>query len=407
MAAFDPRRFGEVLRLPGAAAFSSAGFLTRIPLSGATLAITLAVVHQTGSYATAGLLVGLFAISRAASAPILSRVVDRYGQFAVMLLATMYQLSLLAVLTAGIFLDWHLAVLGTIAAFAGLGTGSPPAFVRARWAGVARSPQQLSTAFAWESLVESTAFTLAPLVIVLLVGSMSPLAGMVFVVAMVGISGTALYLQRGTQPPVVREPDGGRQKVGRRATAIVVVCAAYYFSASFAMGALDIIAVAQGEVVTIVGFTGIVLAVGSIGKMIGAIVYGSLQWRHTPQQRMLVIAPLFALAALLVPVIGGSSLLIVAAFVIGPIYSAALTSANLVVQSSVPKGRLTELLAWMFAAFGVGVAAGNYFAGLAVEYGGFTAAAWVYAGSGALLVLTLAIDLLFLRRRASGDDAAA
>lgn len=407
MAAFDFRRFGTVLRIPGAAAFTSAGFLTRVPLSGASLAITLAVVDQTGSYATAGLLVAVFAISRAASAPILSRVVDRHGQFAVMLVATMCQLSLLAVLTAGIFLDWHIALLAVIAAVAGFGTGSPPAFVRARWANVVQSPTELTTAFSWEALVESLAFTVAPLVIVLLVGVLSPLAGMVFVIAIIGISGTALYLQRSTEPPVSRSTGEAPPKIGRRAAAIVVVCAAYYFSASFAMGALDIIAVAQGEVISIPGFAGLVLAICAVGKMLGAITYGSIQWKHTPQQRMIGIVPLFTLITLLVPLLGHSALLLVATFLIGPLYTAALTSSNLIVQASVPRARLTEQLAWLTASFGAGAAFGNYAAGLAVDLGGFAAAAWVYVISGALGVVVLICDVLFVRRPVRGESAAA
>jgi len=406
MAVFDPRRFAQVLRLPGAAKFSSAGFLARIPLSGATLAITLAVVDQRGSFADAGLLVAAFAIARALGAPPLSRIVDRYGQFAVMLLATMVQLVLLGVLTAGIFLGWNMLALAIVAALAGFGSGSPPAFVRARWAHIAPDTGTLGTAFSWEALVESAAFTVAPLIIVCLVDLYSPFVGLSFVVVLVGIAGLCLYTQRGTQPPPTRAR-GERERIDRRAAGIVLISALYYFSASFAMGALDIIAVSQGEAVSIPAFTGIVIAVCSLGKMVGAISYGSLQWRITPQQRLQWIIPLFALLTLAVPLSGGSAWLILAAFLIGPLYSAALTSSNLIVQSVVPRGRLTEQLAWLFAAFGLGVAFGTFAAGLAVELGGFTAAATVFVASGCLALATLGVDLLLRRRLVDRHQLAA
>lgn len=405
MAAFDPRRFGEVLKLPGTAKFSAAGFLTRVPLAGAGLGITFAVVHQTGSYSVAGLLVAFFAITRALSAPILSRIVDRHGQFRVMLPATMYQLILLAVLTAGIYLEWHFAAQAALAALAGFGSGSPPAYVRARWSSAVQNPQQLSTAFAWESLIESTAFSLTPLAIVGIIGFTDPIAGMVFVVAMVGISGSLLYTQRKSEPPVVREADGKRQKVGSLGTAMVFISGAYYFCVSFAAGALDIIAVAQGEVIAIAGFTGIVLAVGSIGKMIGAITYGSVQWKWDPRQRMYGLVPCFVAATLLLPLIGDSAWMILAAFALGPFYSAILTSANLAVQVSVPRGRLTEMLAWMFASMGAGIALGNFATGVAIDAGGFALASWVYVGSAALMVLTLIIDVAFFRKPAPAQVA--
>lgn len=404
MAAFDPRRFGEVLKLPGAAKFSAAGFLTRVPLAGAGLGITFAVVHQTGSYSVAGLLVAFFALTRALSAPILSRIVDRHGQFRVMLPATMYQLIMLAILTAGIYLEWHFAAQAVLATLAGFGSGSPPAYVRARWSNTVQNPQQLSTAFAWESLIESTAFSLTPLAIVGIIGFTEPISGMIFVVAMVGISGTLLYTQRKTEPPVVRETDGRRQKVGRHAALMVILSGSYYFCVSFAAGALDIISVAQGEVVAIAGFTGIVLAVGSIGKMVGAITYGSVQWKWTPQQRMYGLVPCFIGATLLLPLIGDGPWLILAAFALGPFYSAILTSANLGVQGSVPRGRLTEMLAWMFASMGAGIAAGNFLTGVAIDAGGFAAASWVYVASSALMLLTLIIDVAFMRKPAKPEE---
>lgn len=398
MAAFDPRRFGEILRLPGAAAFTSAGFLGRLALAAATLAITLAIVHRTGSYATAGLIVGVFVLARAVSAPVLSRLVDRYGQFAVMLIASMSQVVLLIVLTAGIFLDWHVAWLAGVAAVAGLGSGSPPAFVRARWAHLVDSPQKLSTAFAWESLIESSAFTIAPLLVVLLVDAVSPLTGMIFVIGVVAAAGLTLYTQRSTQPPVVLQSDGSSQPVGARVIVSVLVSGLYYFTVSFAMGVFDIIAVEQGESSGNANYTSIILAVFSIGTMIAAIVYGSVQWKWTPQQRLWMLIPLFGIATLAVPVLDGGLILLLPALVIGVLFSFVLTSANLAVQSIAPKGRLTELLSWMTAGLGVGVAAGAYFAGLAVDLGGFEAAAIVLLASGAFGFLVLIFDLLFMRR---------
>lgn len=401
MAAFDPRRFGEILRLPGAAAFTSAGFLGRLALAAATLAITLAIVHRTGSYATAGLIVGVFVLARAVSAPVLSRLVDRFGQFAVMLIASMAQTLLLVLLTAGIFLDWPVATLTVIAAIAGLGSGSPPAFVRARWAHLVDSPQKLSTAFAWESLIESSAFTISPLLVVLIVDAVSPLSGMIFVIGIVAAAGLTLYTQRSTQPPIALQTDGSAQAIPTRVIVAVLISGLYYFSVSFAMGVFDIIAVEQGESSGNASLTSLILAVFSVGTMTAAIVYGSVQWKWTPRQRLLMLIPLFALATLAVPLLGGGLMLMAPAFVIGIIFSFVLTSSNLAVQAVAPKGRLTELLAWMTAGLGVGVAAGAYFAGLAVDLGGFEAAAVVLLISGGFGLIVMVFDLIFLRQPAT------
>lgn len=407
MAAFDPRRFGEILRLPGAAAFTSAGFLGRLALSAATLAITLVIVDRTGSYALAGLIVAVFVVSRAASGPILGRLVDRHGQFAVMLTASMGQVVMLIVMTLAILSDWPIAAIAVIAGIAGFGSGAPPALVRARWAAlVGKNPAQLSTAFAWESLIESTAFTVAPLIVVMLVNSTSPLVGLVFVIGVVLAAGLTLYLQKRTQPPVVLTSAGTAQPVGGRTIGLVITCAIYYFAVSFAMGAFDIVAVQQGEASGIPGFTGIAIACFSLGTLIGGVVYGSLQWKWTPHQRMWGIVPLFALSTLLVPLLGQGLPLLLSGALIGLFFTSTLTSTNLTVQSVAPKGRLTELLAYMTAGFGGGVAGGNYFAGLAVDHGGFAAASWVVAGAGALGLLAMAVDLAFFRKPIAAPAAA-
>ena len=72
--------FIEVLRIPGALAFSSAGFIARLPLATVGLGLILFVSNDTGSYAYAGFLQALFAITSAVAALFTSRLADRIGQ---------------------------------------------------------------------------------------------------------------------------------------------------------------------------------------------------------------------------------------------------------------------------------------------------------------------------------------
>ena len=46
--------YRRVLSTPGAVAFTSTGFIARLPISMATLGIVLLVVGETGSYGQAG-----------------------------------------------------------------------------------------------------------------------------------------------------------------------------------------------------------------------------------------------------------------------------------------------------------------------------------------------------------------
>lgn len=72
--------YRAVLRLPGVAAITTAGFLARIPVSGMAITLTLHVVLtlQLG-YSAAGLAGAALTVGKALGAPLLGRLIDRRG----------------------------------------------------------------------------------------------------------------------------------------------------------------------------------------------------------------------------------------------------------------------------------------------------------------------------------------
>ena len=395
--------YGAILRLPGALGFTLAGIPARMHLQGAALAITLLIVAQTGSYALAGGLVAAFTIARGISGPWLSRMVDRRGQFAVMSVATITQAVLTVLLAFGTVWGWNFWVLGALAAAAGLSSGAPPAYIRARWVGVITHRRQLDTAFAWESMVESFGVAITPIILVAVAGASNPLVGVLFLAAISIVGGCALYLQRATEPKVTRHGDQARVQIPRDVVIRVFVLTIYYFCASVAMGVWNIIAVEQGEHSDVPGLTGWVLSSFAVGTMIGAFIYGAIRWRIRPEQRLVVIMPLFFLSTLVTPFLEGSSLLIGASFLVGLPFIAILTSTNLAVQDVSPKGRLTEMLAWLAASVGVGVSTGNLLGGVVIDTWGFVACSMLLLGAGTLGLVTLAVQLARSRSAGIGD----
>ena len=73
----------EILRRPGAARFTAAAFIARIPISMVALGIVLMVSELRGSYALAGIVAAAYTISSALLNPMGSRAVDRWGQLRV------------------------------------------------------------------------------------------------------------------------------------------------------------------------------------------------------------------------------------------------------------------------------------------------------------------------------------
>lgn len=76
----------HLLALPGAAAFSAAGLVARLPYSMTGLAIVLLVSERSGSYADAdaGAVAAVAVLAGAVAGPPLARLIDRRGQSVVL-----------------------------------------------------------------------------------------------------------------------------------------------------------------------------------------------------------------------------------------------------------------------------------------------------------------------------------
>src|SRR5690606_575247 len=155
-------------------------------------------------------------------------------------------------------------------------------------------------------LVESFGVAITPIILVAIAGATSPTVGLIFLAILGVIGGCALYLQRGTEPAINRTVDGNRVPTPRHTTIRIVIFTVYYLCAAVAMGALNIIAVEQGDHSEIPGYTGILLAVFALGTMAGAIVYGSINWTVSPARRLRIIMPFFALTTIATPFLDGS-----------------------------------------------------------------------------------------------------
>src|SRR6266513_3553032 len=74
----------EILRLPGALAFSASGFLARMPMSMFSLGTVLLIAAVTGRYGLAGLVAAVGSVGYALGAPQFARLSDRFGQRSVL-----------------------------------------------------------------------------------------------------------------------------------------------------------------------------------------------------------------------------------------------------------------------------------------------------------------------------------
>ncbi|MDP5094264.1 MAG: hypothetical protein NWQ12_00180, partial [Candidatus Nanopelagicales bacterium] len=154
--------YADLLRRPGAARFTSAAFIARLPISMVGLGIVLMISALRDSYAVAGVVAAAYTVSAALINPLGARAVDRWGQLRIVrVLVTVHVLGLLVLAYAAVA-DAPAWLLLVIAIAAGGSQPATGALVRARWAHLLGGDGRLRTAFAFEGVLDELIFIVGP-----------------------------------------------------------------------------------------------------------------------------------------------------------------------------------------------------------------------------------------------------
>ena len=381
----------EILRRPGAAKFTAAAFLARIPISMVALGIVLMVSELRGSYALAGIVAAAYTISSALLNPMGSRAVDRWGQMRVVrILVAVHALSLLLLAWASVAGADSL-VLVALAIVSGSTQPATGALVRARWAHLLGPDIRLRTAFAFEGVLDELIFVIGPPLATFLAVALSAPAPVVASAVLVSLGATLLLVQRGTEPPVTgaRRTGSGHplRRMGVPSVLVVLVAIGGVF------GSVDVATVALADEAGQRAAAGLILAAYAAGSMASALVLGSRSGSASDDRlpRQLLVASL-ALLVVTLPLLLRPTLLALALLVLlaGLAVSPVLITGFSLVEALVLPTQITEGLSWAISAIGLGVAASAAGTGWLVDRAGPQAGFLVTLGS-ALLVAAAAL----------------
>jgi predicted MFS family arabinose efflux permease len=366
--------YSRLLRIPGAARFSAAGWFGRFPKSTLTLAAVLLVYQATGGYAVAGAVAGVMAIALAVSGPLWSRVMDTRGQrFALAVSVPALTLSAagfaLAVLSSAPVALWFV-----LAATTGAAVADVPSAVRARWTSLLDEGPSRHSAFSLESVLDEAVFVVAPPVLTAVAAAVSPVLGLALVIVLGAGGSLVLLLDRRTAPPVAsaRRSPAGPGAARARVPVELIGIVAVFVAIGAVFGAFDLTAVGFARAEAMPAAGGLLLAAIGGGSVVFGLVYGMLRPRGSTRGRFVTASLACALIVpvLLVPVgSGGTALWItaLAAFAAGVAISPLLISGQSLVQELSPPERMTEALAWPPTGMSVGVTIGAAAAGAAVD----------------------------------------
>ncbi|TKA10720.1 MFS transporter [Actinacidiphila oryziradicis] len=394
--------YRAVLALPRARGLFAAAMLARLSYGMLSLPLLLSLRQGTGSYAVAGTATGLFGLAAALLGPFRARLVE--GRHAALMILSVCYTLLLASVAAGCAL--RIPALPTVGLAVLAGMFPPPVgpLMRTLWGELTVDEEQRQRALSLDTAAESTVFALGPVFGAFLITfSAAPMAlGVCAVLVITGFSAFAAALGRSpagahraaARTPIPRTALGPLRAAGFVPLLLVVLGTGCALS-------LDEIAVvaAWGA-----GVAGPVMALFSVGGVLGGLAYGRRQWRATPGRRLLALAAFssgcYALPALLYAVPGAGVALLLA----GACTDALLITSYLLVDTLVPGGSRTEAGAWVNTAYNLGTALGAGGAGLLIDRPGPVA---VFAA--AAVPLGAATALGALRRsplRRGGCEAA-
>jgi MFS family permease len=374
--------YGSLLKTPGVARIIAAQLTARLPNGMLSLAYLLHVQYVLHSYGLAGLVLAATSVGQAISGPLTSRWMGRWGMRPVLILTT--SICTVSVFTIAL-VPLHIAGYMAIGFVGGLSTPPVQSAVRTIYPKMVTSAQ-LTRLFALDATAQEIIWVAGPVVVTFVSIQISTVLGIV--VAGTFMIGGGLWF--------ILSPEVGRTRIPRSRRKLGVVLTKRPVLLATLVGVLLIGACSaiEAAVVSVFGHggpqAGIVLAIWSIGSIIGGLALGHLPvgpWALA--RRMFVVALGMAIATFFITSFWGlSAALLIAGIGIAP----SLGVMTAIVASSVRFSDTAEAYGWVGTGQLIGAAAGSAIAGFFIDaggpLGGFVVAT-VLAAIGALLATVL------------------
>jgi MFS family permease len=381
--------YKEIFSVPGAVGFSAAGFFARLPIAMAPIGIVAMLSQTRGEYWIAGAVSATFALTNALIAPQVSRLVDRFGQSAVIVPSTIVSVIAFAFLILSANRDWPVWTLFASALFAAA-MPSMPAMLRARWTEIFRGRPELNTAFAFESAADELVYIAGASLSVGLAVSMFPEAGMLISTIFLAVGTAAFALQRSTEPTIRPSIAGMVRTSAIRLRSVQIITLALIFVGSM-FATAEVTTVAMTKELGQPGAASLVIGVYAIGSFVLGLVLGALNLRTPLQKQLLIAVSVLAVTAVPLLVADTVPLLALAVFVSGIAISPTFITAFGLIERRVPESMLTEGITWVTTGIGIGMALGAFLAGWVVDNFGAQNGFWLSVAAGVAVVITIAL----------------
>ena len=385
----------QLLRRPGAIAFSSSGFVGRMSMSMYGLGTVLLIASLTGRYGLAGTVAATGSIGFAALSPVIAGLADRLGQRRVLLVqASVFAVGAVAFIGSAQLRApvWLLLVTGAVA---GASMPSVGSMVRTRWSVITGGdPREMHTAFALESVNDELIFVIGPALVTLLATQLIPASGLGAAVVLC-LAGTVVFAcQRRTEPPAKPRPQSDAASRGLRlrrlldvpAAGLVTLAPAFLLLGSF-FASIDLSTVAFATDLGRRPESGIVLGIFALGSAVGGLWYGSRHWRAPIGRRFIITSALAVSGFTTFWALPGLLAISAVGFLSAMAVAPTLMAGYAILERQAPEHRSTEAMAWLGSTISVGVALGSAACGHLIDAYGARVGFGFAASCGAVAVL--------------------
>ncbi len=358
--------YRSVLTAPGCFRLLSTALVGRLPQGMSSLSVLLLVREATHSYAAAGVAVGAQAFAAAAGAPVLGRMIDRFGRRLVVgptaaLQAGVY--VLLALAAAG-----HAGTLVLVACSALAGSLVPPIapVVRTMLRDLFEDDSVRETAYALEAIAQETIWVAGPLLATVIITAASPELA-VLLLGAIGLSGTLLFLSS----PLLDTAHDHEQEHAHAGSALASIDLRWLLLPitlmGLGLGAVEVgipaLALHHGSRAA----AGFLLALWSFGSMTGGIWYSVTRWRSSLGSRYCLL--MLADCACVIPLVAADSIAAgaVCSFIAGLAIAPVFSCQYVLVGEVVVPGTEHEAFSWMLSGLIGGLAVGAAIGGAVVS----------------------------------------
>jgi MFS family permease len=382
------RQYLQILRTPHVARLFAASLLARLPMGINGLAVVLLVKAETGSFGAAGAAAGALALGSGLCAPLTARLIDALGTRTLLVLATVSAAGLLALIALA-RADAPTATLVAAAFVAGGAFPPTSSVLRAHYPRLfGDRPTLMQGAFALDSVLTESIFTVAPLLTAALVVAFEPAAALL-------VSGVAIvagtFALVAALPPqddghVVEAGEGGRSRLGALAVPGIRTLVGSMLPVGFAFGALEVALPAFADHEGRPELAGVLVALWALGSVAGGLTYGARPRRASLASvhlRVALFLPLSFLPMALATSPATMALLVIPA---GVLIAPLIATRNELAGMVAPEGARTEAYTWPLTALVAGIALGAATSGAladATSWQTAVLAAAIAAGVGA------------------------